>query len=493
MRCNGQKSTDTQETRGERLREPKSIPIRQMKEDIGRIQNVISLLKMLEPAVRYSETSTRLREEEERASAVRNRFDFHRTEAAFEATIFGFLCSIPNMIVEGYLDQRSEEKFPLSSERGMTLFQEFLSGRLIIPENEGDLTVSIKRQAIPVYNVLLFTRDTFTIMFNLLPTLSRIQKLLTLQTVLLSESSHCSGDSHPFAIALRKAGSEGLVSWKGNEEALDDGPAVELFQRLQSLMSEGYPIPPDFSSFATAHPSWDAFWQIAAWKAVRMEKAIEAVTRELLIEAWKCPEKPLSPTLPDPDMPVASERQWDWVTETEITKPGLPRGGIRPFAYGSGHPMAEILWDPVWDAEHERRSYTDEIPLTFPKDLHTFRCAIPEGAKVVREIIDHPWRWAAEGDLPDFTGLWGGFSREAERRFSGKESVGQTVEGKPITWEDLRNGAEAVYKRGIGMLDHLDGVQEHYRPLRAIDPAEWRDVAETLMREVNPTEMAGRG
>ena len=39
---------------------------------------------------------------------------------------------------------------------------------------------------------------------------------------------------------------------------------------------------------------------------------------------------------------------------------------------------------------------------------------------------------------------------------------------------------ESTYKRGIGMLDHLAGVQEYYRPLRAIDPAEWRNTAEKL-------------
>ncbi|AFS52737.1 hypothetical protein [Leptospirillum ferriphilum] len=222
-----------------------------------------------------------------------------------------------------------------------------------------------------------------------------------------------------------------------------------------------------------------------------MEKAIEAVVRELLIEAWKCPEKPLSPTHPDPDMPVADERQWDWVTETETFKPGIPRGGIRPFAFGAGHPIAEALWNPVWDAEHERRSYTDEIPLSFPKDLHTFRCAIPVGIKTVREIIDHPWRWATEGDLPDSSGLWGGFLRDDERLFSKKESVGQTAEGKPITWEDLRKGAESVYKRGIGMLDHLARVQEYYRSLRPIDPAKWRVTAE-ILKEENLPEMAGR-
>lgn len=272
---------------------------------------------------------------------------------------------------------------------------------------------------------------------------------------------------------------------------MDDGPAVELFQRLRPALTEGHPVPLDFTSFSQSYPSWDAFWQIAAWKAVRMEKAIEAVVRKLLIEAWKCPEKPLSPTPPDPDMLVADERQWDWVTETETFKPGIPRGEIRPFAYGAGHPVAEILWDPVWDAEHERRSYTDEIPLTFPKDLHTFRRAIPVDVKEIREIIDHRWRWAAEGNLPDFSGLWGGISREAERLFSGKETVGTTAEGKSITWEDLRKGAEAVYKRGSGMLDHLAAVQEYYRPLRAIDPAEWRDMVEVL-KEQNLPETAGR-
>lgn len=329
-----------------------------------------------------------------------------------------------------------------------------------------------------------YTYDTFTIMFNLLPTLSRIEKLLTLQSILLSESSHCMGASHPFASALRKLHSEGLVPWKSNDETLDDGPSVEIFEQLKPLLTARHSVPPDFTSFSQSYPSWDAFWQIATWKATRMEKAIEATVRELLIEAWKCPEKSLFPTPPEPD--EAIEPEWDWMTET--TKPGVPRGGFRPFAYGSGHPVGEALWDAIWDAEHERRSYTDEIPLTFPKDLHTFRCAIPVDAKAVRVIIDHPWRYAAEKDLPDCTGLWGGFLRDAELLFSGKESVGQTAEGKPITWEELWKGAESVYKRGIGMLDHLADVQEYYRPLRAIDPAEWRDVAE-ILKEENLLEM----
>ena len=37
MRRNEQNSTNAQEVRREKLREPKSIPVRQMKEDLGRI------------------------------------------------------------------------------------------------------------------------------------------------------------------------------------------------------------------------------------------------------------------------------------------------------------------------------------------------------------------------------------------------------------------------------------------------------------------------
>ncbi len=39
------------------------------------------------------------------------------------------------------------------------------------------------------------------------------------------------------------------------------------------------------------------------------------------------------------------------------------------------------------------------------------------------------------------------------------------------------------------LLDHLSGIQEYYRPLRAIDPSEWRDVAE-MLKEENLLEMA---
>ena len=50
---------------------------------------------------------------------------------------------------------------------------------------------------------------------------------------------------------------------------------------------------------------------------------------------------------------------------------------------------------------------------------------------------------------------------------------------------------ESTYKKGIGMLDHLADVQEYYRPLRAIDPAEWRDKAEEL-KEESMAKMIGR-
>ncbi|MHB1287665.1 MAG: hypothetical protein ACYCYP_14150 [Leptospirales bacterium] len=39
---------------------------------------------------------------------------------------------------------------------------------------------------------------------------------------------------------------------------------------------------------------------------------------------------------------------------------------------------------------------------------------IPIEAKAAREVIDHPWRYAAEKDIPDITGLWGWFGRQAE-------------------------------------------------------------------------------
>ncbi|MCL4485129.1 MAG: hypothetical protein M1537_02120 [Nitrospirae bacterium] len=333
-----------------------------------------------------------------------------------------------------------------------------------------------------------FTYDLFTIFSNLLPTLFRIEKLLTLQMILLAESAHCAGDSHPVASALRKLHAEGLVPWKGNGETFDDGPAVEIFERLKPHLSAGHPAPLDFASFSQSCPSWDAFWQIAAWKAFRMEQALDATVRELLIEAWKCPEKAVSPTSPDPEEPVAGERRWDFLTETEITKPGIPRGGIRPFAYGKGHPVADSLWDAVWDAEHERRSYTDEIPLTFPKDLHTFRCPVPVETKAVREILDRPWHHAAEKDVPDFSNLWGGFAQEAQRILT---RTGAESKEEKSFYEDLRKGMDSTYKRGIGMLDHLAGVQEYYRPLRAVDPAFWRDKV-AILREESLTEMSVR-
>lgn len=45
-----------------------------------------------------------------------------------------------------------------------------------------------------------------------------------------------------------------------------------------------------------------------------------------------------------------------------------------------------------------------------------------------------------------------------------------------------KQGVESVYKRGIGILDHLVGVQEYYLPLRGIDPVEWKDRAESLKK-----------
>ncbi|MHB1285590.1 MAG: hypothetical protein ACYCYP_03345 [Leptospirales bacterium] len=451
------------------MREPKSIPVSLMKEDLERIPQFVSLITELS-------NIAITKDDHDNGAGTRRAANMSISSGEYGSLLdYGAVTvALTGMELAYYLTTYSLaiQKTPLKDSSERKDFENFLSGLKKFKAEERD-------DALKVYSSLLFTRDTFTIFFNLLPTLARIEKLLTLQAIFLAESAHCSGDSHPVASALRKLHTEGLVPWKGNGDQFDDGPAVEIFQQLKQFLTAGHPVPPDFSSFAQSYPSWDAFWQIAAWKATRMEKAIEATLRELLIEAWKCPEKAVSPTMPEPD--EAIEPEWDWMTET--TKPGVLRGEIRPFSYGAGHSVAESLWNSVWDAEHERRSSTDEIPLTFPKDLHTFRCPIPLAAKAVRKVVRHPWRYAAEKDLPDFTGLWGGFSREAERLFSGKESVARTAEGKDITWKDLQDGAESVYKRGIGMLDHLTSVQEYYRPLRAIDPAEWRDTAEVLKEE----------
>lgn len=462
---------------GERVREINGIPAKLMKEDLGRIAQWVEFTKSLTPVAlenlgvkQFGESIGRVNEFVRSTGEEKTSLDYmliqgigHSPRILFDA--------INDAFIKSQVLKTDSEKKNLA---------EFISGQKEFSLNdESKFDCDVKNEALKVYSALLFTRDLFTIFSNLLPTLARIEKLLTLQSVLLAEFSHCSGVSHPVATALRKMHAEGLIPWKGNGEALDDGPAMEIFERLKPHLSSGHPVPPDFPSFAKVYPSWDAFWQIATWKSFRMEKAIEAVTRELLVEAWKCPEKSLSGTMPEPD--EAIEPEWDWMTET--TKPGVPRGGVRPFAYGSGHPVAESLWDAIWDAEHERRSYTDDIPLTFPKDLHRFRCSIPVDARSVREICQKPWRYAAENDIPDFTGLWGGFAREAERLFSEKESVSKTGEGKEITWKDLRQGAEAIYKRGLGFLDHLAEVQEYYRPLRAIDPVEWRDMAEVMREE----------
>ena len=453
------------------MEEIMQIPVDLMKEDLGQIAQWISLIKNIEPVAFPSDDD----------QSFRGVQIAERDPPLLDYIVVKMAIGSIETLASAMIDANNKRKYPLSNHSEKKNFSELVSGKKSINDQSiytGD--------AIQIFYSLFYTRDLFTIAFNLLPTLSRTENLLTLQMVLLSESSHCTGESHPFSDALRKLFSESLVPWKRNGELLDAAPAVEIFQYLRAKMQEGYSVPPDFTSFANAYPSWDAFWQIAAWEAVRMEKAIEATVREQLIESWKCSQKPLTGTMPVPDEPIAEERQWDWVTETEITKPGVPRGGIRPFSPGKGHSVAEALWNPVWDAEHERRTYTDEIPLTFPKDLHHFRCAIPEGVKAVQEIIEHPWRWVAEGDVPDFSGLWGGFAREAEQMFSGKESVSRTEEGKGITWKDLRQGAESIYKGGIGFLDHLATVQEYYRPLRAIDPAKWRDMAEDLKKENTP-------
>ncbi len=463
------------------------IPVDLMKEDLGRISQWISLIKDIQP-VALSNVSIDRPQSSRAMNIARSRGD---AEPLLDyATVSGVL-AVADVVIESILDAYDKRRPPLSNNQENENFTNFVSGsdkystdelfrdRSIgeIFSGKGKSQDSYKQEALQVLSALFYTRDLFTIFSNLLPTLSRIEKLLTLQTILLAESAHCAGDSHPVASALRKFHAEGLVPWMGNEEVLDDGPTDKLFQQLRPHMTEGYPVPPDFASFAQNYPSWDAFWQIASWKAHRMEQAFNATVRELLIEAWKCPEKPVSPTPPDPEEPVAEERRWDWATEKESVTPRIPRERIRPFAYGKGHPVADSLWDAVWDAEHERRSYTDEIPLTFPKDLHTFRCAVPVETNAVQEILDRPWRHTAEEDVPDFSNLWGGFAKEAQRILGG---TGAEVKEEKSIHEDLLKGMESTYKRGIGMLDHLAGVHEYYRPLRAIDPAEWRDMAENL-------------
>ena len=462
------------------------IPVDLMKEDLGRISQWIALINTLSPVALGNLGMKQFGESIGRVNGfVQNTGE---VKASLDYTLVQGIGNSPRILFDAFNDALIKSQLPLNNDSEKKDFSEFISGIEKLSFNSEEFDCDVKNKALRIYSALFYTRDLFTIFSNLLPTLSRIEKLLTLQEILLAESAHCAGESHPVSSALRNLHAEDLVPWKGNEEVLSDGPAMEIFERLKPYLSAGHPAPLDFASFSQSCPSWDAFWQIAAWKSFRMEQALDATVRELLIEVWKCPEKAVSPTPPEPEEPVAEERRWDWATEKESVTPGIPRGGIRTFAYGKGHPVADALWDVVWDAEHERRSYTDEIPLTFPKDLHTFRCAIPVETKAVREILARPWRHAAEKDVPDFSNLWGGFVKEAERILTG--ATAESKEEKSF-YEDLRKGMESTYKRGIGMLDHLAGVQEYYRPLRAIDPAEWRDKAEKL-REESMTEMSGR-
>lgn len=246
-----------------KMGEVNGIPAKLMKEDFERIPQLFSIIVELSDVAIIKgdsdngEGSRRATNMAISSGEYRSLLDF----GAYKVTSAGL--ELAYALTTYSL---SLQKLPLKENSERKDFVDFISGLKKFRPADRD-------EALKVYSALLFTRDTFTIMFNLLPTLSRIEKLLTPQAILLAESSYCSGDSHPVAAALRETSSKGFVPWKGNGEALDDAPAVEIFERLKPHLSSGHPVPPDFASFAQNYPSWDAFWQIAAWKAIRMEKA----------------------------------------------------------------------------------------------------------------------------------------------------------------------------------------------------------------------------
>ncbi|MHB1757866.1 MAG: hypothetical protein ACYCT9_10220 [Leptospirillum sp.] len=51
--------------------------------------------------------------------------------------------------------------------------------------------------------------------------------------------------------------------------------------------------------------------------------------------------------------------------------------------------------------------------------------------------------------------------------------MAKTGEGKEITWRDLQDGAESIYKKGIGFLDHLAPASRDITALfgRSIPPS----------------------
>ncbi|MHB1731402.1 MAG: hypothetical protein ACYCVG_10715, partial [Leptospirillum sp.] len=137
-----------------------------------------------------------------------------------EGAIWKVALDMPRMMFEAGVEYYKASSAPRIKD--MNFFQEVISGKKKLKIG----LQSDKFDAMSFLYTASFTRDLFTIFSNLLPTLSRIEKLLTLQEILLAESSHCAVESHPVSSALRKFHSEDLVPWKDNGEALSDGPTV---------------------------------------------------------------------------------------------------------------------------------------------------------------------------------------------------------------------------------------------------------------------------
>lgn len=120
MRRNGQKSTNAREVRRERLKEPKNIPVRQMKEDLGRIPEWFSYIREAtgvahDPGPGYNPNQAR----------TANLTDFHQAEGMIEGAIWRIVLDMPRLLIEAGVEYYRASLPPLLDDKGRIFFRKF--------------------------------------------------------------------------------------------------------------------------------------------------------------------------------------------------------------------------------------------------------------------------------------------------------------------------------------------------------------------------------
>ena len=160
--------------------ESKSISAKLMKEDLGRISEWTSFTRNIEPiALAKLDVD---RPQQSRAMDISR--STGESEPLLDYAVVTVILAVASTILESILDACEKRKLPLSSNLDKENFLDFVSGSKEYSVDElfkdrtfrdafsGKTEDIYQQEALRIYTALLFTRDTFTIFFNLLPTLA---------------------------------------------------------------------------------------------------------------------------------------------------------------------------------------------------------------------------------------------------------------------------------------------------------------------------------